>query len=240
MKKIIVMIFILLASLLIFFSFQNGWLRFNYPNHKKYPVKGIDISHHQEKINWDELKKENIKFVIIKATEGVDFIDPKFQENWENSRKNNYNTGAYHFYRICKSGKEQANNYIKTVPYLKDSLPPIVDLEYGGNCTTEKTKEIIIMEINEFLVLIQNHYKKKPIIYATKSFYKDFIENNFLDYDIWIRDIFLEPKLEKNREWLLWQYANRGHLKGVDGFIDLNVFNGLYEEYIEFINDELE
>lgn len=237
MKKIIYFtLFMLIFLFLIFLFFKEGYLRFNYPSSKKYPVRGIDISHHQKRINWDELKKENIKFIIIKATEGADFIDPRFKENWENSINNNYQTGAYHFYRFCKTGKEQAENFIKTVPYSDKSLPPIIDLEYGGNCATKKTKETIKKEIHDYLEIVKNYYGKKPIIYATQSFYNDFIEGDYLNYDIWIRDIYSEPKLENERIWLLWQYANRGHLKGIDGFVDLNVFNGSNEEYTKFLN----
>ena len=237
MKKIIyITLFVFTTLLLLFFSFKEGILRFNYPSTEKYPIRGIDISHHQKIINWDELKKENIKFVIIKATEGSDFVDTRFKENWENSINNNYQTGAYHFYRICKTGKEQAENFIRVVPYSDKSLPPAIDLEYGGNCTTEKSKETVKEEIHDYLKIVKNYYKKKPIIYATQSFYDDFIKNDYLDYDIWIRDIYSEPKLESGRKWTFWQYANRGHLKGIDGFIDLNVFNGSYEEYSEFID----
>ena len=110
-------------GLLLFFLLYKGYLRFNYPSSEEFPVRGIDISHHQGEIRWDELKKEAIEFVFIKATEGGDFTDPKFADNWRNAQKNNYHVGAYHFYRICKNGKEQAENFIRIVPKTPDNLP---------------------------------------------------------------------------------------------------------------------
>lgn len=44
----------------------------------KYPVTGIDISNHSGDINFEEVKKKNIDFVYMKATEGFDFIDNRF------------------------------------------------------------------------------------------------------------------------------------------------------------------
>ena len=73
------------------------------------------------------------------------------------------------------------------------------------------------------------------MLYATDSFYKDYIENDYQEYDIWIRNIISKPKLENNRKWTFWQYANRGRLKGIEGFVDLNIFHGSEEEYRKFI-----
>ena len=114
----------------VYTAFEQGYLRFNYPGRKAFPVRGIDISHHQKKINWEKLRSEKINFVIIKATEGVDYQDPNFSVNWNKSLKEGYETGAYHFYRLCRSGNEQAGNFINTVPKSEMTLPPFVDLEY--------------------------------------------------------------------------------------------------------------
>ena len=55
---------------------------------KEYPIVGMDISHHQGEINFDEVMqmgsaKDSIQFVYIKVTEGTDFKDRKFDENAE-------------------------------------------------------------------------------------------------------------------------------------------------------------
>lgn len=204
----------------------DGRIRFNYPDKEEFPVVGIDISHHQGKINWDKLKEEDISFVIIKATEGGDYRDSMFHQNWENSVKHRYKTGAYHFYRLCTDGKSQATNFIEVVPASDENLPPAVDLEFGGNCKTDKSKDEIIKEIDQFLDMVEAYYRKKPVLYATREFYEEYLIDNFLDYPLWIRDIFGQPKLKGEREWHIWQFANRGHLNGIDGFVDLNVLNG--------------
>jgi len=46
-----------------------------------YKVQGLDISHHQEKVNWTRVDKK-YKFIILKATEGQNFLDTDFLYNW--------------------------------------------------------------------------------------------------------------------------------------------------------------
>lgn len=214
------------VGLLLAYLLFVGQIRFNYPDKDEFPIVGIDVSHHQGEIRWTELKTENISFVIIKATEGGDYKDPFFTKNWTNSKEVGFKTGAYHFYRICKNGKEQAQNFIETVPNQADNLPPTIDLEFGGNCKTDKTKDQILKEINEFLDILESHYKRRPIIYVTHEFYDQYLVDKFKDHPIWIRDIFKRPELRDKREWLIWQFANRAHLKGIDMYVDLNVLNG--------------
>jgi lysozyme len=224
---------LILSALLIAYLISIGKLRFNYPDKNEFLIVGIDISHHQGNIRWEELKTENISFVIIKATEGGDYKDPLFKTNWVNSKKEGYKTGAYHFYRICKDGKEQAKNFIETVPNDEDNLPASIDLEFGGNCKTDKPSEQILKEVNDFLEAVENHYHKRPIIYATQEFYDQFLVGQFKNHPIWIRDIYGKPKLSDGRDWLLWQFANRGHLQGIDTYVDLNVLNG---KSVEILN----
>jgi lysozyme len=227
MKRFLLLgVVILLFGLLLRHLVLNGQIRFDYPDKNEYPVLGIDVSHHQGMIRWEELRSEGISFVIIKATEGGDFKDSLFQKNWANSKKEGYKTGAYHFYRFCKNGKEQAKNFIETVPFSEDNLPPTVDLEFGGNCKTDKSKEQILVELGEFMDILREYYHKKPIIYATSEFYEQYLINNFIDYPLWIRSIIGKPRLSGEREWLIWQFFNRGHLNGIDTYVDLNVLNG--------------
>jgi lysozyme len=226
-KRLLLSIFFVAGGLsLIAFLFSTGRLRLNYPSKEEFPFVGTDISHHQGKIDWAKLRSEDISFVIIKATEGGDFKDPLFLANWSESKNEGYKTGAYHFYRFCKDGKEQAKNFIESVPIDPDNLPPAIDLEFGGNCKTDKSREQILEEINEFLDILQARYEMRPMIYATNEFFDQFLIGKFKDNPIWIRDIYKRPMLSDGRSWAVWQFANRGHLNGIDGYVDLNVLNG--------------
>lgn len=200
----------------------------------KYPIQGIDISHHQGRIDWQALKQEGkVQFVFMKATEGGDFKDTKFQYNWVAAKKVGIRRGAYHFYSFCKSGAEQAANFIASVPVDKQALPPVVDLEFLGSCKKRPPIQEAIKEIQTFLDLLEQQYGKRPILYTTYAFYAIYLEGELTNYDLWIRDTQKEPLLE-NRAWTFWQFSNRGARKGIQGNVDLNVFYGspqLFNQY---------
>ena len=233
--KIIVLVSVFFLLILacggLYVVYNKGYIRMNYPSFDEYPVHGIDVSHHQQKIDWNRLDKKKVQFAFIKATEGGNHKDSLFQENWREAIRNNIPVAAYHFFTFCKEGEAQARNYIHYVPRDSIDLPPVVDLEYGGNCQEANRKQNLIAEIATFLEIIEDHYKRKVIIYTTNEFYKNYLINQFSDNPIWIRDILSKPNLPDGRDWLFWQYANRGRLEGINTIVDLNAFNGSREEF---------
>ena len=95
-------------------------------------VIGVDVSNHQGDIDWQTLARSNVAFAYIKATEGGDFRDKRFQLNWEAAKRAGLARGAYHFFTQCRSGAEQAKNFIATVPREYGALPPVIDAEHMG------------------------------------------------------------------------------------------------------------
>lgn len=79
-----VFILILAAAAVLYI---NGYWHFNYPSRNKYPVRGIDVSHHQGKIDWQRVQAEDIHFVFIKATEGSSHKDAEFNRNWDGATR---------------------------------------------------------------------------------------------------------------------------------------------------------
>jgi lysozyme len=235
-KRIIVILTsIILIGVSLVGLIYAGYIRFNYLFSIEFPIQGIDVSHHQKEIEWNKINKNDVRFVFIKATEGGDFKDKKFEFNWKESKKNKFNVGAYHFFTFCKSGREQAKNFIETVPVEKGSLPPVINIELEGNCKIKKDKKEIHAEIDTLQQLLQQNYLKKPIFYVTEDFYNEFLVDKFSDNPIWFRDIYKKPNLKGNRKWLFWQYGDSGHLEGINTDVDLNVFNGSEKEFKKLI-----
>lgn len=211
-------------------AFYQGYIRFNYPSPAKYPVRGIDVSHHQGAIDWDRLDKKDIQFIFIKATEGGNFKDTLFQKNWRKAKQLNIPMSVYHFFTFCTAGKEQANHFIKSVPKEILSLPPAIDLEFTGNCKVGRRTQLVD-EIAQYIAMVEQYYQQKVIIYTTPTFYQRYLMNKFLDNPIWIRDVYKLPTLPDNRTWTFWQYASKGRMEGIKGFVDLNVFYGTQQEF---------
>ncbi|MBM9498695.1 glycoside hydrolase family 25 protein [Leptospira sp. 201903071] len=231
--KLRISLAIVLIVILLFGGYKaldSGRIWFVYPSEQKYPIRGIDVSHHQGKIDWDRVPKSEISFVYIKATEGGDFRDPSFAINWKEARQAGFLVGAYHFFTLCKSGAEQAENFIKRVPKESDALPPVIDLEFTGNCKERPKLQDVQKEIREYLTRIDSYYGKKTILYLTFEFIDQYMGEEFFEHPIWIRDIFKHPNTFSDLSWVLWQYKNRGRILGIEGYVDLNVWNGSLEE----------
>ncbi len=43
-----------------------------------------------------------LRFAYVKATEGGDWTDPRFEKNWREARRAGLRVGAYHFFSFCR------------------------------------------------------------------------------------------------------------------------------------------
>ncbi|PJZ50466.1 glycoside hydrolase family 25 protein [Leptospira saintgironsiae] len=229
-QKITLLLSILVVAVSsLYTAFDKGIIWFVYPSESKYPIRGIDVSNHQGDINWKKVSENKINFAYIKATEGGDWKDKAFLRNWKEANQLGIRVGAYHFFTLCRSGKEQAANFISLVPKDPESLPPVADLEFVGNCKERPPIQDVKKEIQDFLIALENHYGKKPILYLTYEFIDQYLEDDFSEYPVWIRDIFGHPSSSFKRNWIIWQYHSRARLEGIEGPVDLNVLRGTEE-----------
>ena len=186
-----------------------------------YPIKGIDISHYQKTIDWEEVRKDSsLHFVFIKATEADDYRDSIFQQNWEALGQSHLKRGAYHFFRPQISAELQANNFISQVTLIPGDLAPVLDIETLDNVSAIE----VVDQAAIWLSFIETHYQVKPIIYSSMDFYEKYLKTRLGHYPRWIaRYHRFSPE---TKDWHFWQYSNRGYIKGIDGPVDLNVFSG--------------
>ena len=188
-------------------------------------VIGVDVSNHQADIDWRALAGDGVAFAYIKATEGGDFRDRRFQQNWNAARAAGITRGAYHFFTQCKPGAEQAANFIGTVPKEAGALPPVVDAEHMGTCSAGPPLPDVRGELLAFMSLVAAHFGKRPIVYVTDEFHRAYLDGHFTAERFWVRSLFWPPSIRRE-SWLFWQYHNRGRRAGVNGPVDLNAFRG--------------
>lgn len=188
-----------------------------------YPVHGIDVSHYQARVDWGVVASEDIHFAFVKATEGETHLDSLFCYNWEAMQQEGIVRGAYHFFRPKISPLAQADNFTRSVEIKYGDLPPVLDVETLDGVS----KESLINGVRTWLYYAEIRYGVKPIIYTNIKFYNKILAGHFNDYPMWIaRYGVREPTLANGRDWIFWQYGNRGKIKGVAGNVDFNVFNG--------------
>lgn len=229
---------VLLASFLVWQHYKNATTRFvRYPAFdielpENYSLHGIDVSHHQSKINWDEVVKMNvdgvtINFCFIKATEGIESVDNRFTNNWQEAERVGMIKGAYHFFNPSRDGILQANNFIRNVSLKKGDLPPVLDIEHVHGIKTADIQK----RIGEWLATVEQHYHVKPIIYTYADFYERNLAGKFDDYPLWVAHYLEKNRPGINRNWLFWQHNESGRVNGISARVDFNVFNGDFFDF---------
>jgi lysozyme len=181
---------------------------------------GIDVSHHQGVIDWRQVAGDGITFAYIKATEGGDFIDDLFDENWHGAQDAGLDRGAYHYFTLCTPGAEQAHHFIDVAPPETDALPPAVDLELAGNCSARPGPSEVRGQLGDFIRLIEEAWGREVILYVGDDFERAYPVRHELDRPLWHRRFLLRPDLDG---WLIWQLHGYARVDGIDGGVDLDV-----------------
>ncbi|HZE86424.1 MAG TPA: GH25 family lysozyme [Puia sp.] len=201
-------------------------------------VAGIDVSHWDGRINWQEVSSEGIRFVYIKATEGLSFKDPSFDSNWEGVGKTSMYKGAYHYFLpglTTARQVTQAQNFIKAVRDLKEGdLPPMIDFEDDPAITAEALQARLFAFIRE----IEACFRVRPLIYTSKALYSKYLSwhNSFADYEVWIADYSYErPELCDKKNMRIWQFTDRAKVKGISQYVDMDIFYTTSEDLKKLI-----
>ena len=195
-----------------------------------YKVHGIDVSHHQGAIDWASVKateKEEfpIRFVFVKATEGGDYKDRCFDENFRRAGEVGLVRGAYHFYNPNSDPLRQADFFISQVKLKKGDLAPVLDIE-----RKPRNKAQLQADLKLFLQRLEQHYGVPPIIYTSYKYKMNYLDVPAFDaYPFWIAHYYVDA-LSYEGEWQFWQHTDYGAVPGIDGSVDLNVFNGSWED----------
>ena len=196
-----------------------------------YEIHGIDISHYQGKIDWDDLRNNGmiercpIRFVMIKATEGASKLDNRFKDNFYQAREYGFIRGAYHFWSTKTTAEAQANHFIRQVNLEEGDLPPVLDVEHKAK---EQTPEEFRKSVLEWLDIVEEHYNVTPIIYTYYKFKTTYLNDSIFDrYPYWIAHYYVD-KVEYKGKWKFWQHTDCGRLPGIKGFVDFNIYNGSY------------
>lgn len=160
-----------------------------------YEIHGIDISHYQGKIDWEQLKNAMIKgcpvrFVIIKSTEGSSRLDENFRENFNQARDFGFIRGVYHFWSNKSTARKQAYYFLDQVHLTDGDLPPVLDIEHKP---ADKSVEDFQRDVLTWLHIVEDKYHVKPIIYTYYKFKEQYLSAPvFDDYPYWIAHYYVD------------------------------------------------
>lgn len=188
-------------------------------------IEGIDVSYYQDTVDWAAVAGSGREFAIARINHGS-FIDPQFEVNWPGIRDAGMIRGSYQYFEPGDDVAYQANIAIDHVGVLgPGDLPVTLDVE----TTSGVGPAAVAAAVGEWLDLVEAGTGKRPFIYTGKYFWNDNVQSDaFADVPLWIA-AYGPPCPDTPDpwdDWMMWQYSSTGTVPGIDGPVDLNVFNG--------------
>ena len=187
-------------------------------------VHGIDLSHYQGEVFWETVgQRTKMAYVYLKATEGGDRIDARYERNIELAHRYGLKVGSYHFFRPKTPLLQQLRNFTAQCLPGEQDLIPMIDVETTGNMPDEQFCDSLLT----FLWLIEHAYHQKPLVYTFRNFYNWHLVGKLDGYQLMVamyQDE--EPVLADGRDITMWQYTGKGRIIGVNGYVDKSRFLG--------------
>ena len=99
----------------------------------------------------------------------------------------------------------------------------MIDIETKGGLSTEAFCDSLF----KFLDMVEDAYKQKPLLYTGTNFYNRYLCGKLGDYKLMIAQYTTqEPILNDDKDFIIWQYTGKGHINGVNGYVDKSRFMG--------------
>ncbi len=186
---------------------------------------GIDVSHFNSQLDWVKFKAAGVSFAFIKASQGISFTDPAFQDNWQRAKSAGMLRGAYHFL-THDDPAAQAISFAQTLHREPGDLPPVIDFEESNSGSTATLDDLA-----SFAKQIDQDTGCTPII-VSGTYFKQLVgvgaaaSEDLGRYPLWIIQYGPTPVVPPPwKSWTFWQFTNGLSVNGLPP-VQFNVFNG--------------
>jgi lysozyme len=201
-------------------------------------TRGIDVSAWQATIDWNRVAASGVEFAFIRVSDGTHSIDSRFSQNWSGAHSAGVLRGAYQFFRAGQDVSAQANIMINALRADGGELAPVIDVE--ADSIQGRSSAQVVAEVEQWIQLVGAATGTTPIIY-TGTYVTGSSSPMYASSPLWEAAYFLDytsshcPRINDNWDaWTFWQYSDRGHVPGISGNVDMDVFNGTTEQLVAF------
>jgi lysozyme len=208
----------LLALALLIWVGLRSW----HPSSSTFPDQGIEVSAAQGEVDWRKVRADGVSFAYLSGTSGDAERDPRFAENWQASAAAGIKRGALHHFHLCRLARDQATNFIATVPREANELPAAVDLDLEASCATRPARSVLIGELATFIRMVEAHTEKPMVIRLSRAFENEYQVSRAIDRPLWLISAILSPSYGE-RPWIMWQANSNRSVDGVSGAIAWSV-----------------
>lgn len=184
-------------------------------------AKGIDISMHNGTVNFSAVKSSGCNIVIIKATEGVDYVDPCLNQHYNGAKAQGLNIGFYHFMSEKTDPTQQAIDFWNAIKGKQFNVIPTLDIETNNQGRSQK-------QISDRCIEFLNKFKALSgidcMIYTGGYFGRDNLDSRVKKYKGWIAHYGVNTPMQTGFVAVGHQYTEDGHINGISTRVDINNF----------------
>ncbi len=192
-------------------------------------VRGIDVSDVHGAIDWYTVADSDLAYAVTQATDGITSVANTFSTNWNAIAEVGLVRGASHVFRPEIDAQAQAERFLSVVALEPGDLPPVAIVQTHSQVNVDT----LVTRLQTWLNFIERKTQRQPILYTTLSFWDSLGQvPELTQYPLWIvdRSIAPKPKLPLGwQDWLLWQYTDRGEVKGINSGVTISWFNSMSE-----------
>lgn len=179
--------------------------------------RGVDVSRWQEEINWSQVAKDDISFVML-GTRSKGAVDPYFHKNIQNAASNGIKVGVY-IYSLATTtdmAVQEADFVLNLINDYPISYPVAFDMEDSTQGNLSKSE----------LAAIANAFCKRisqagyyPIIYANENWLKNKLDMSQMNYPVWVARYSARPTYQ---DPVMWQATSSGSVNGIKTRVDID------------------
>ncbi|WP_408068756.1 glycoside hydrolase family 25 protein [Williamsia herbipolensis] len=181
-------------------------------------------------INWFAVKASGQDMAMVKATEGLSYVNPYFVPDSIGMRLAGVARGSYHYADPALPAAPQAALFATVTLGINGygDLPPVLDLEKTGGLGPGA----LIAWTQQYLDTVRLLTGRMPIIYTYPAFWRTAMANTnvFRGYPLWIADYNGRsapgPLPGGWTRWAFWQYTSSASVPGIPGRTDMNRYSG--------------
>jgi lysozyme len=186
-------------------------------------IKIIDVSAHQEAIDWAAVAADGVKGAFIKASEGIGYRDMYVGRNVCVANAEGLKVGCYHYARpeSGNSAIAEAESFLAAIAGLPVSLPLVLDVE-------DKAAQLGADKLTEWaytwLTEVQRRSGQRVMLYTGASFAKSYLGSKLAEFPLWVAHYGTETPMANSTwdKWAVFQYSESGSVDGIAGSVDMN------------------
>ena len=192
---------------------------------------GIDVSAHQQQIDWQAVADAGIQFVMIRAgyrgyESGLLHEDEYAQSNYLGAKQAGLQVGAYFFSQAVTvaEAREEAFFFLRIIKSWELDLPAVYDWEFLGEHTRIKQADAqLVTDCTRAFCNAVEAAGYAPMVYFNRHHAMEYLYlEELTEYPFWLA--LYSDQMTYPYQVAMWQYTEEDAVPGIEGNVDINLW----------------